>query len=105
MRHARLTVVRMHVLQPPKANCRTGSCARVFVEPAADVVPRPVRLPAENDIWSRLYNGVQFLILLGKVDVQLLERDRLSFQLLSPFYDTLLEFSVQQFQLPVLSVQ
>jgi len=104
MSHAWLPIIRMHVLQPAKPHCGSGWRARVFIEPAANVVTRTVGLPVENDVGSRLHNRIQLLILLRKVDVQLLQCDCFPFQFLRALHNALFEFDVEQLQLAVLAV-
>src|ERR1700691_6098093 len=53
-----LLVVGMQIFHPTKSNGRTWRGAGVFIEPAADVVSGAIRLPAEDDIGSRLHNRV-----------------------------------------------
>src|ERR1700722_6464902 len=50
VRQASFLVFPMQILQPTKANGGAGRSTRVFIKSAADVVPRSIGLPAEDDI-------------------------------------------------------
>src|ERR1700722_6870094 len=58
VRQASFLVFPMQILQPTKSNCGACRSASVFVKSAADVVPRSVGLPAEDDIGRGLHNRV-----------------------------------------------
>src|ERR1035441_1826629 len=72
-------VVRMQILQPAESNGRACRSTCIFIKSAADVVPPTIRLPAENNIGCGVHNGVEFLVLLGKVAVELLQSHRFLF--------------------------
>ena len=69
----------MQILHPAKANGGTCRSTRIFIEPAADVVPCTIRLSAENDIGGGVHNGIKFLVFLGEIAVELLQCQGLLF--------------------------
>src|SRR5207245_9216671 len=103
--HASLPVLWMHEVQPTGAICGTRGSSRIFVKSIADVIPGPIRLPAENDVWSCVHNRIQFLILPGELTVQLLQGFCSPFQFRGALGNTLLQSSIEGFQLVGLAME
>src|ERR1700730_12602626 len=74
VRHGVFLVIWMHIVQPARAIRRPWVSSGVIVESITDVIPGTVRLPAENNVWCSVDDGVEFLILARQLAVELLQR-------------------------------
>src|SRR5580765_7164563 len=64
---ASFLVIGVKIFEPAEAHGRTGRGTGVLIESAADVIPCPVGLAAENNIGRCLDDGIEFLILARQI--------------------------------------
>src|SRR5579863_3297345 len=104
-REALLLVVGMYVVQPTKSDAGLRRRACVFVKTGAYVISGSIGISAKDNVWRRLNDCVQLLMLLGQFCIELFQRQRFVLELFRSFGNSLLEFSIQAFQLLVLPMQ
>src|ERR1700732_249760 len=95
----------MHKFQPTETLRGINSRAGVLVKSIADVVPRTVRLSAEDDVGCGAHNGVEFLVFTSEFAIKLLQCLRSPFQFIGSLGDARLQFAIEAFQLVRLAVQ
>ena len=94
----------MHIIQPIDAVARSF-CAGILAEPLAHIVVVPVAVAAENHIWRRTYDGIEFLVLSHQFEVKLQQQLRFGRELFGTLQDTALQIAIQRFELSCFAVQ
>src|SRR5271168_637761 len=74
LRPAPLTIILVYIFDPAESDGGVRRGARIFVEPAADVVSAAIRLAAENNVRSGVNDRIEFLVLLRQLVVHALQR-------------------------------
>ena len=95
----------MKIFHPSEPNPRPRRRAGVVVKAAADVVARAIGLAAEDNVGRSLEDGIELLISLREIAVELLQSERLLLEFLGALGYALFEFEIQTLKLPLLAVQ